>query len=731
MIRLLIDNKHEVFLKSDTKLRFEVNSTLFQSDAIPGSIVYPFDIPVYKNEATFNNSHFLQVNRRVRVYNVSFYFHGHLPFSGSLILKKVDAKNYKGSIIVNSFSVGFKDVKLNDLEYSDITIGGTPHSSTNVAFHAEQIVKGNIEADYTFPVIFAELFYGDLDDNERSEFNPDFGGDGGGGVVKKYPNNYNATGGNFPVNAIHEHPDEDNVYAMLPMPYLMPVIEKAFARENYTVFGDFMDDTELQKLIIANNYPLDEMYKKYFVRASHDAEVNVIGSPTIIIIDDDSTGDNEDDDGCFNTSTHEYTTGVAGYHHLYLNIDVNGDDGGGGNATSVEVTLFEDGVQVGSAVSISISAPVWYNKNASFINFHSLGVKLTLKIQFLFGGSAVPGKYKNAVLAVTNTSYSSLNQFANKLNIANHLPDIKINEFINATRNAFGLAMFYNFNSKEIEISFLKDILDLPGYFDLSGSVLSDISEIEFSKDDGFTFNIEYHNDIALYDNYEYLGAYDTFDDLPIPDHVNKIALVKNINTIEIYRKNPDTNELGWYFFSDNFYDVVTANGDKEIKPEVSTLPMHLGHDLLTCQIKITASSPAFETGVNEFPFILMFDRGMQENENGDDYPMASSVNLDLVGSSIGDYLMVMDGDEGLYQTFLRAWYEFIMTAEKVRKRFDCNVEEMIDILKIFQPQRGNKIRKCMIDNVKYIPSKFTFILSNKGIEQTEGILYKQGEIDI
>lgn len=729
MIRIEINNEN-IWLENKTKLRLELNSTLFETDVIPGSIVYPFNIPVRGNEAKFNHAHFVEINKTTRSYACNLFIGNSIRFSCNLLLKTLSPKYYRSSIIINTFSSDFKDLNLKDLVYDDITIGGTPHSGSNVVSYANNVVKGITTADFTFPVIFAEFFYGDPDDDtDESEFNPDYGGDTGSGKVGKYINNFNTLGGTFVVNSIDENPIVDNAYTLVPMPYLIPAMRKLFNRENYYIFGDFCDDLELQKLIIINNYPLDQKYKKYFVRASHNA-VQYIGSAgDTVVIDDDSTGENEDDDSCFNTGTYKYEILNKGYHFVQVKTEALLLIFAG-NTGTLRLTLLQNGVQVGDYAENAVNSDDFTKSTYSFTNYFSnveVNDLLEIKAEFFLYGTPHDGQLRNFVVTFSNSSWSDLNQFSNTMNLVNHLPDIKSGSFLNAIRTAFGLGVFYDFESKEIQFDFSKDIVTSPNYIDLTDQSIPEETELEFSEATGFTFNIDYHRDVFLYDNYEYLGAYDTYGDLPTPSNLNKVALVLSTNTINIYRKDHDTDELGWFFFSDNFYDVVTGDGSGDIVPELSTLAMHLGNDLLTAQTKEVASSPDFETGINDMGFILAFDRGMQEDDNGDDYPMASSINFDLAGASIGNYTLVMDGENGLYEQFLKPWYEFILNSEEVRKMFVCNEKQMFDIINLFSPQRGKKTRKCRVDNINYLPKRFSFIISMEGIEQVEGILVKKG----
>jgi hypothetical protein len=324
------------------------------------------------------------------------------------------------------------------------------------------------------------------------------------------------------------------------------------------------------------------------------------------------------------------------------------------------------------------------------------------------------------MLIVAHVSYQNLNQYSNILNIANHLPPISISTFVNALKKGFALAVFFNFQTREMEISFASEIIESTAFLDLSNKLIRRKTEIEILEANSYTLNIDYDRNVFTFNNYENLGEYATYNDFPTPKEPNKIAIDKSTNTVYIFRKNPDENSFKWFFYSDNIFPVVIGTGKEKITAEFSTLACHWGNSLLTAQTKVVASSPAFETGDNDFPLTMLFYRSMQENLNGNLYPMASSVNFDITGAEIGDYQTKMNGEAGLYERFLKPYYDFIETAEQVSFNFNLNIIDFLEILKLFLPQKGNKVRKIRANGANMLPKKATFILSEVGVEQTD-----------
>ena len=707
----------------------EFSMPFFDSEVIPSPVIYPFNIPIFKNESLFEYAHYDLIGTRTKVFNVTFYFDDLAVLTGKFYIKTISAAYYRGSIIFSGFPEGFSELKLNDLVYSDITIGNTPHSSTNVAYHAEQVVKGYLTPDYTFPVIFANDFYGEPDDEGYTEANPDWGGDDGGGPVGRYLNNYNPVAQTFPINLIREDPQCDNTSALLPCPFVHPVLRKIFSDVNFSCHGSFFSDEELQKLILFFNFPLDQKYKKYFVRAHYLESFNqtIPQNGAVLQFPDDSGGDLEDLNSCWNTSTYRYEIKDKGYHSFLVNVDVYPT--AAGSSVTARLRLKDSAGNILDDDVFNVINETWDNLDFEllyFFPFSMIGELVYLHLQFADQyGEFESGIAKNQILVASNVSYQNLNQYSNKLNLANHLPPVTYSTFINSLKNGFGLAIFFDFLHKNIEFSLISDILSSSLYLDLSSKVLTENKELELPDHNGYKLKIAYDRDVYSFDSYEFIGEFATYKDLPIPSEPNKIAIDNSANTVLIFRKKDDSNVFAWHFYSDNIFEVIIGSGKEEVTVDFSTLAMHLNGKILTAQTQALATSPAFDTGDNDFPFTILFYRGMQEDYKGHEYPMASSVNYDLLGQQIGNYQSKMNGDFGLYNKFLKPWYDFLQSSEEFKRYFKCDSVDFVNIISLFMPQKGQIKRKIRVENMNCIPRKATFILSSSGIDKTEIVLLR------
>jgi len=93
MLSIKVNDKNLV-MDPATKLRFDVNSPIFDTDAIPGSYICPFDLPVKGNDI-FENAEFIEINRVYKQYDCMVFLDDFPIFSGQLILNISNPKKYR------------------------------------------------------------------------------------------------------------------------------------------------------------------------------------------------------------------------------------------------------------------------------------------------------------------------------------------------------------------------------------------------------------------------------------------------------------------------------------------------------------------------------------------------------------------------------------------------------------------------------------------------------------
>ena len=739
MMRILIGDE-QVYLDPGFTIRLDMIFPAFEDEFDYSSIVYPFSIPAPPNEELFNFSNHVVINNKTRMYDCQLIFAGSLRMSAKLVLSKLSGKQFRGSIIVNRFSTDYKEKLLSEFDYDgNIILGAT---TAAVIAHVNGIVldeNPGPHLKYNFPEIKAPVFYGDENEN-----NPAFCG-----ILNRWHR------GNQSVqpNNIGTSLDNQNTESLLPCPYLLYVLEKCFQESGYDIFGSLLDDTELQSLLMLNNYPLDLIEKLYYVRANNSI-VQVVNPSKNINADDDYTPPNEDIHDIWEQEEVEaqypwrYHIQTEGYHQVSMEFKSKYTYGYPTTVVRISMVKYNDGnpTTLYYRDFDFLAHQTWYERTVDFSHYFPIGdvgdyFYFTARFFDPISSEDSAGEFQVLDLIITNLSASGLNTFAKTLHIKNHVPGISLGNLVNALKKGFGTIPFYSHDFKEVQFSTYQEILESNEYLDLSDQCIKDSTEIELKDAEGYKLNFEFDsNDPVTQDNfvdhsiYELIGSYSTYYHLPIPDGLNKIALVLNTNVLYFYGVT-DEDAAGWSIFSDSFYDYLIGDGKKEVKIAFSPVMMNLeteGGDVLTIRpyTKLLASSPAFGTGLNEFGFQLMFFRGMQSDAFGL-YPVGSSMAYSPFGDDIANSELQFPGDKGLIANFLQGWYDFINNSETIKKNFDVSPDLLYEIMQLFAPQHGRQKRKILVDGVKYIPKKFSFILRSNSIEKAEATLIKKGNITV
>jgi len=720
MLKIFVNNC-QIYLNPDTKFRYEVKAPFINTGVIPEAVLQWFDVPtVQQNIDIHNYSHFYEINRSTRAYNCRVEFGGITLMTGRYVLKNFNNTRMRACCISNAFQIGWGDTLLPDSVDADIAIG---NDTAAVVAHANNCVANTYPTvKWQFPRIYNEKFYGD-----NKQFNLDY----------EFINYYN---NGFSYNTIHQDPDPDNIHSLLPMPYLVHIMELLFTAAEYDLFGSFLLDTEVKKLIIHNNYPIDDKRKNYFVRTSVSS-VQVVINNGYAFFDDTTTPPNEDDDNCFDLALHKYTILDIGYYTIILNANIHNHD-----LASGADAFFELWDTFGGMVTLASQAFVQDVDGTLQYTFYADASYINSYIKVSWYKNLTTFDIVKCELSVANTSSDNLNKYALNLNLKNHVPNITVSKFLNAVKDAFGISVYIDSDKRQVQMELCRDIIASQEYIDISKYVVD--HDIEVQDESGHTYNFDWGNTDALvsgnfkqYANYNYLGEVDYYNDLPIFPGINDVVRVLSCNKIYIYLVDPANNSPAWIEFTDPFYDLVVSDGKASIKPKLSTLfnkDFPVLRKLYEPHIEQVATSAAFETGINDFDFKLLIYHGLNNDGAGDPQPLASHTAYDYQGTQVGDMELRWQGALSLYELFRKPMDSFMDGAEKVTVKLQLStnagvsdVKMFYDIVNIFKPQLNSNIRKVMHKSIKHIPESFNFILSVKGIEEAEGILWKEGGKDV
>jgi len=734
MLSIKINNKALVLVPS-TKLRFEIQSPIFETDAIPGSYICPFDLPVAGNDV-FENAEFIEINRIYKKYNCVVLLDDYPLYSGELILNTSNTRIYRCSVVLTGIATDFPENKLNELNYdSDIVIGGTPHNSNSVAsFAAMQNATGIW--DFYFPMIHAPNFYGSS--------NADYGGEVvlNAGKVGKFLNNWNAALQKFEINKINSDANcVDNAYVLVPQMKLIYIVKKIFENIGYSISGDFFSSSFINKLLFLNYTALDEKYKRYYV-AAKSTQLQIVLNFQKIKFQDDSSLGFEDIDNCFNTTTSEYEIKEKGYISINCNINFTPV----ANAPKQQFYwrfYITDGTNETMFLqnSINITNPNVLNTidiNESYFASNSVvGKKIILKTDLIQNQPPYPHftHIINSAQITFTHSYHNLNQYSNKLHIADHTTSNTVGSLLNALKTNFGLAIWFDMESKVVEISFLKDLVASHNYIDISDMVVRNSLEITIEEAVGYKLiqkNDDKAKDIKLY---THLGSFLKKSDLPIPDKLNVIAEVLQEGCLYMYKKNETDFTLSWEKYGTSISEIKKSKAETDTAVDIGIMTNVIMHDRLLPDSNQQGTSEAFDTGVNETDMQLLIWHGMKPDKNGLLYPFASSLKYDVAGNIISDTELRLDGESGIFDNYLKSWYDFKNTAETVRLQIKMQSDRLINILELFKPQfnkASQQIRKLKYNGCLLLPKSISFLVPvNGGFIEAEVEALKDGGVEL
>jgi|GEM_PF-4099987 len=674
-----------LILPPDIKLRFELVNTAFDFENIAAGLVWELELPVEGNAHILNFSHFIETKNKSRIYDASVII-GANEVKGKLVILKTGNIVYECSFVVNGFPVDILEKKLPEIITDSFALMGASWDQDMVN-HANSIVnKTYPEVNYNFrPFKNTELYNGN---------NPTFGG-----IV----NRWNISSQSYDVNDITDSVNY-NRHSLCPWLYLSYVIKTVFSALGYSVTGGFFTNTDMQRLMLYNNYCIDktdDWFKGSFT-GNHHVNMNT-GENNIVPINDDSTGDNIDPDNLFEVATYEYTIRHEGSYHIFFDISIVYAFGIGTPG------IYLDGVAF-SGITINSPVPETFVFNSSHV-----GKKLTIRF---YANTDLEYTIEWAVLTIRNGYHPDFNVYQKVINFSNHVPDISVRNFIIALRKMFAIKMDFHPGERSVMLDFNKDIFSKKTD-DVTNKAAKNYA-IDSNDGFGFTIGFTFDKDSLNEDNFRNLsdmrniGNCNSYIDLPQPETITDIILVLNTNKWYGVIYN-ELDQLEWTFICDNYYDRIIGDGKTEIRTEFSPMFMIVenltGGKGIIPHIEQIGSSPVFFNGKNPFPLKLVYDYGMQDGFGGN-YPLASSQNRDYNGDVIGSLTLRHDDDQyGLYITFWKKWLDFLMNTETILRDFQLNVTELF----------GNLFsRKKKVQHVENIFKKVTAEVSAHSISESE-----------
>ena len=638
----------ELLLPPDARISLQFNNPTFDTNAMQGEYVLPFNVPYKGNARAFDFIHSIWMPVRSRILSgYRLLYKGFSWLRATIDINSVTAEEASLSLRLNFSSLSCTGTKLREFDYgADIDMG-----IDKIAF-ANNIATLNYPAtNFNFPPVYNEGFYGEGSDNK----NPDY---------FNIMNNWDIAAGVYLDNNV------SNKNTLVPMVYLHHIIKSGFAFDGYSVDDTvgFMADATKKNLLVYTNQSIDEkgsltgfgMLAGTIPTWPLTTHTAAMGEHTLIF-NNDSTGGCYDSLGAYNPTTGHYTIQATGQHLIKVNLNIRGFNmSSPGVYPTYKLKLYEDGVvihtflsnQLSQAGSLSVwNASWWFTANAA-----DVGKDLWLTFEIVMPGGTNPSGYFRldysyfGVNDLPNTT--GFNVFKRYWNMRDQVPDITFGQLLNAIKETYNLTYKIDRVNKIVRIHYFDELLQQPQR-DFSNQATSN-HEIKFDnsiviKSFNYTFG---GNDSSSadswkeYDINKFWGEADNVDVLINNDAtlLGYFAYVKCLH--QIWK----CNDLGssvykWQYYCEGYKDfVVNEKGAVEIRPQLSPLfTLHrvyydsgTPHYQILPRIKQLGSSKEFGLGDNPYDLHLVHYLGIVSGfcDLGP-IPTASSVCITTYGMDL------------------------------------------------------------------------------------------------
>ncbi len=718
MLRIYVDNNTIDSQGASFTVKFVNNIDI--DEGFPGSFVFNFSLPATQ----LNNSVFGYPARLSRFetsklsYPARFSFNGMNFCFGTLKIVKASSRSIQVKILVDNgtFYNMIKDVMLPEIINDSFNMGDDIG-----AFVAEQVEKSFPEVDFNFPVIFNPGFYGPMEEPDDEDFvpvNPDYW---------SFMNLWNTQSetDKLVINSNQNH----NV--LVPQFFVFYVIKKIFTHFGYTVYGSLFSNQELMQLMFYNNFSLD----KQGLAPTADARASATNSQlipagisfTVVDIDNDSAFPNTDPLDNFHLINNTFEIKSAVKHTFKISISYDYDPA---EMSYGEVygMFYLDGVAITSTLMrMQYENFIYTYTYVVAYSAGDIGKKLTYRVS----------NYKNHYDDFNVNSFvweailddvSILNIFNPEIKYKNHMPNMKVSDFVSAVFLSFGIIPFFSEKTKEAELVLVRDILESAKQKTFSEKPIKDSIINEGNDYSGLSFSFDFGDkDEYLEDNFKsidefnYIGAFSDKSNFP-ELNLGDCAYEKNTNKYWVRTKlgYMETTQV----YCDRYEEQIFDEGTKEISIPGAPILMHkpgivnladfgFEHNWLVPRINQKGQSTLFDLGRNEFDLRFFFWRGMQKTMLNNLYPMASTSNYDYRGNEIDgtSYAYQLHESEGLVNQFYSGYLNWLQTRQVVEFENQLTPAEIgqLSMQVIHRILEINKIFKeitIKIDQAKISPAR-------------------------
>lgn len=295
-----------------------------------------------------------------------------------------------------------------------------------------------------------------------------------------------------------------------------------------------------------------------------------------------------------------------------------------------------------------------------------------------------------------------INRNNRPIDLKNHVPDMKIGEFLVALKKVFCLYLYKDPFDDKIHFDAFKNLINDPEYVDWTSIALAD-----YSMEETLAKGVKYLPDLAdrvLSGTGTMLGVNRkpaVQREVNLPNSGNSIGDVRMVEeTGRLYSWQyvflfstwlPYTSALGDYYGNPSAYEL------KNSLPGVVTskyqfYPSHLYQYPIDYFVPAVGFPGSYQGSDNKevtssIISRLLFYRGMKTSSGGHAYPFASSHNYDMAKNRVGNYSLAWDGTDGLYNVW---WKDYIRMKDNTKQ---VSREVMLSLLALLNLNLRKKVR--------------------------------------
>lgn len=701
--------KGPLVLASNASIRLSIVWGGFSEGVMEAEPSLPFDVPLEPNRKVLGFSDMPDegLSQPIEV-EVGVYLSAQYWGPGTLtVWGGKTAYRCQLTTLSLALAEGLRTTSLIDLTTDPVVMGV---EAGDVAQYAKDANAGSWPS---YPVVFPmwknEDFYGN---QSGTVGNPDYSG---------RVNDWNSVDGEFRINAIEGAAQPANNYALVPMPYLTEVVTRIFKHFGWGVTGEWLESDRLKRVILWNNFALDELHPVGAVQAERQAPFSVISIPPGFVANPMVWEvETSDPDQAYNPTTGEYTIPASGWYEVAFSWTSS-------NSTDVlEVEFFLDSGP-GTEVSFSLESDSLPNGSVFFrhqVGPQFLGWKLTLRVRSQ-GGSTV--EFLTSTFSVSNVSANTWNGYRRNLDLSKHFPDMKCNAFLAAMR-WLGAEFWPDWRNRVMHVGMVENRLN-DAAIDYTGKAILG-ADLNTALPSVYQLSYGRTGDQIAPDLSAFNGLPDRpswFDLSTAPSDLRQRVLVLSSSEVYVSEWNRSNYLLEW--IEKGYYDPSRRIGEGGEVVSVSlpweTLPV--GYDgsgglrnFMLPNSDSVGSTEAFSSGINRMGFHLMLWLGLQNGEFGaGTYPLASNRPYDFRGNKVIDLSLEVEGEASFLDKLgVADWLSWKGKAKSYSYPMDLTIEDLFAL-------KGD--RKVRIQNRNYLPARLEVTIGKDGVESAEWELWAGG----